>query len=183
MGVRASVVQELRCMFKEGATPSRLIQHIVARHPDEGNWHGLIQEYFREAFAVQIVRGLSPAETYTDIDLRYAYLNEDVLHEMVQMRSAWDPGPKDGEAEPPSWLDTLVATSAIDRLQEGKQLAPPPDFSEAWKQLSENDRAGIIRVNSSYRGRTEMVHILARLVECLQQKLFTLERSVKGEHH
>jgi hypothetical protein len=168
-------------MFKEGATPSRPIQHIVARHPDEGNWHGLIQEYFREAFAVQSVRGQSPAEMYTDIDLRYTYLNEDLLHEMVQTRSSWDQALNDREAGPPSWLDTLVATSAIDRLQEGKQLAPPPDFSEAWKQLSDSDRAGIIRVNSSYRGRTELVHILARLVECLQQKLFTLEHSVKGE--
>ncbi|HTU91145.1 MAG TPA: hypothetical protein VMF69_13790 [Gemmataceae bacterium] len=177
MNIQASVIQELRSMFKEGATPSRLIQHIVARHPHEGNWHGLIQDYFREAFAIQIVRGLSPAETYSDIDLRYAYLNEDVLHEMVQMRSSWDQGLNDREGAWPSWLDTLVATNAIDRLQEGKQLAPPADFSEAWEQLSENDRAGILRVNSSYTGKTELVQILARLVERLQQRIIALERN------
>lgn len=183
MSIQASVIEELRSMFKEGATPSRLIQHIVARHPNEGNWHGLIQDYFREAFAVQIVRGLSPTETYRDIDLHYAYLNEDVLHEMVRMRSSWDQGPNDGEEELPSWLGTLVATSAIERLQEGKQLCPPPDFSQAWEQLSENDRAGIIRVNASYRGKTESIHILARLAERLQQRLFRLEQQVKEEHH
>jgi hypothetical protein len=183
MSIQASVIEELRSMFKEGATPSRLIQHIVARHPNEGNWHGLIQDYFREAFTVQIVRGLSPTETYRDIDLRYAYLNEDVLHEMVQMRSSWDKAPNDSEEVLPSWLDTLVATSAIDRLQEGKKLSPPPDFSQGWEQLSENDRAGIIRVNASYRGRTELVHILARLAERLQQKLCHLEQQAKEEHH
>jgi hypothetical protein len=105
------------------------------------------------------------------------------LHEMVQMRSSWDQAANDREEVLSSWLSTLVATSASERLQEGKQSSPPPDFSQAWEQLSENDRAGIIRVNASYRGRTELVHILARLAERLQQKLVHLEQQVMEEHH
>ena len=102
MSIQASVIQELRSLFKDGATPSRLIQHIVSRHPQERNWHGLIQAYFREGFGVSIVRGLPPAENYADINLRYAYLNEDLLHEMVHMRSSWDQDITTNEVDLPS---------------------------------------------------------------------------------
>ncbi len=176
MNVQASVIEELRSMFKEGATPSRLIQHIVARHPNEGNWHGLIQDYFREGFGVPIVRGLSPVETYDNIDLRYAYLNEDVLHEMVQSRTLWDRVPNRTEGDLSSWLDSLTATSALDRLQEAKQMGTPADLSESWGRLNENERSGIVLANSSFKGRTEMIQILARLVERLQQRIVALER-------
>ena len=177
MSIQASVIQELRTLFKNGATPSGLIQHIVARHPNEGNWHGLIQDYFREGFGVQIVRGLTPKETYQDIDLRYSYLNEDVLHEMVQSRSTWDREADKSEDAVASWLDSLVATNALDRLQEAKRGGVPPDLSESWNRLSDRERNAILLANSGYKGRTEMVHILARLVERLQQQLVTLERN------
>ncbi len=141
MAIKASVIEELRSMFKEGATPSRLIQHIVARHPnEERNWHGLIQAYFREGFCVPIIRGLNPAETYGDVDLRYAYLNEDVLHEMVQTRSMWDHDLTKPEERLPSWLDSLVATSPLDRLHQAPQLGPPPDLRESWSRLSDPER-------------------------------------------
>lgn len=177
MNIQPSVIEELRSMFKEGATPSRLIQHIVARHPKEGNWHGLIQDYFREGFGVPIIRGLSPMETYSDIDLRYAYLNEDVLHEMVQSRTIWDRQSNGAEDEPSSWLDSLEATSALDRLREAERMGTPPDFSESRGGPKENERSGIVLANANYKGRTEMVHILARLVERLQQRIVALERN------
>jgi hypothetical protein len=177
MRIQASVIEELRSMFKSGATPSRLIQHIVTRHPHEGNWYALIQDYFREGFGVQIVRGLNPAETYGDVDLRYAYLNEDVLHEMVQARSMWDREPKKSGNGLPSWLDSLAATSALDRMQQAKQAGVPPDLSELWDRLSDRERSAIALANSGYQGRTEMVHILARVVECLQQRIVALERN------
>src|SRR4051812_45027081 len=120
MSIQTSVIQELRSMFKEGATPSRLIQQIVARHPEEGNWHGLIQDYFREGFGVPIVRGLTPGDDFGSIDLRYAYLNEDVLHDMVQSRNKWDRELNRSDNGFPTWLDSLVATSALERLQEAK---------------------------------------------------------------
>ena len=176
MNTQASVIQELRSMFKEGATPSRLIQHIVARHPNEGNWHGLIQEYFREGFGVPIVRGLSPMETYNDIDLRYAYLNEDVLHQMVQARTTWDHERNESEGASPCWLGSLTATSDLDRLEEAEQLGPSPDLAESWDKLNDKVRRGIVLASSGYKGRTEMVHILARLVERLQQRILSLER-------
>ncbi len=176
MHINQSVIDELRSMFKEGATPSRLIQHIVARHPNEGNWHGLIQAYFREGFGVPIVRGLDPLENYENPNLRYAYLNEDVLHEMVQFRNKWDQE-DNNEGNLSSWLDSLVATDPVERLEEFKRQEPPTTWSESWSSLNEKERNSIALTNSGYKGRTEMVHILARLVERLQQKIVALERN------
>jgi hypothetical protein len=184
MTIKPSVIEELRSLFKGGATPSRLIQHIVARHPnEERDWHGLIQAYFREGFGVPIVRGLVPAETYGDMDLRYAYLNEDVLHEMVQARSAWDRDETAPEGALPSWLDALTATSPLDRLHEARQRGPSPDLAESWSSLSESERRAIQLANSGYQGRTEMVRILARLAERLQQRIVALEQEQGSNDH
>jgi hypothetical protein len=177
MSIQASVIEELRSMFKNGATPSRLIQHIVARHPHAGNWHGLIQDYFREGFGVPIVRGLRPSEVYDGNDLRYAYLNEDVLHQMAQSRTLWDQELNKQEGTSPSWLDSLAATSDLDRLEEAKQWGAPADLAESWDRLSDQERRAIALANSGYKGRTEMVHILARLVEGLQRRIVALERN------
>ena len=52
MNTRPEVINELRSLFKEGATPSRLIRHIVERHAGERTFHSLIQAYFHEAFGL-----------------------------------------------------------------------------------------------------------------------------------
>src|SRR5437762_17538 len=90
MSTRPEVIGELRSLFKDGATPSRLIRHIVERHNGERTFHSLIQAYFLDAFGVPIVRGLNPADDYQHADLRYAFLNEQLVHEMIQKRSEWD---------------------------------------------------------------------------------------------
>jgi hypothetical protein len=173
MGTSTAVIDELRAMFKEGATPSRLIQHVVARHPDERNWYGLIQDYFREAFGVQIVRGLSPSEHYDDISMRYAYLNEDVLHEIVQKRPEWDQELNDSQAL--SWLGALAAKDTAERIQE-LESNESPELVDSWNRVSDKDRATIIRITANLNSRIEMCHILARLAERLQQQVLALER-------
>jgi hypothetical protein len=166
-----AVIDELRRLFIAGATPSRLIQQIVARHRNERDLHRRIQEYFRAGFGVQIVRGLSPSERYDDVELRYAYLNEDVLHEMVQNRSSWqDASPELSHF----WLDSLVAKGTPERIQELK-ATDSPHLVEAWDQLPQEDRATIIRMAANLQTRVEMCHILARLAEQLQQRVVALE--------
>jgi len=174
MAIQHCVVDELRLLFKKGATPSRLIQHIVSSHPDEKDHYGLIQEYFREGFGVQIVRGLSPAEHYDDIGLRFAYLNEDLLHEIIQQRAAWDQPAQLADAVSTSWLDTLSAKAASSRIQEAG-TAGFSELSESWDHLNQREQSAIIRTIAGFNGRTEMVHILARLVEQLQQQIVHLE--------
>jgi hypothetical protein len=90
MRVRPEVIAELRALFKTGATPSRLISHIAERHRAEPALHALIQEYFWPAFAVPLVRGLQCPGAHGPVDLRDAFLNEQLVHDLIEKRPEWD---------------------------------------------------------------------------------------------
>jgi hypothetical protein len=156
-------------LFRQGATPSRLIQLIAARHRGENSLHGLIQLYFLETFGVPIVRNLNPLDDYQSIGLKYAFLNDDVLHWMIEFRSTWDQGSSE-----PSWLDSLTATSIDDRLRSAKQHVPV-GLEKSWDKLDEKERFVIQRLVSTSNGHYEQVRILARLAERLQQRINELE--------
>lgn len=134
MSTHPEVVHELRMMFKEGATPSRLLRHIVERHAGERAFHSLIQAYFHEAFGIPIVRGLNPIDDYQQAGFRYAFLNEQLVHEMIQRRSEWDSGAAAGAREGGSWLDSLAASDDKQRLRE-VQSVKLPDLSDCWSRL------------------------------------------------
>jgi hypothetical protein len=177
MRTRPEVVHELRSLFKEGATPSALIRHVIARHEGERNLHPLIQAYFREAFGVPIVRGLSPTDDYRQADLRCAFLNEQLAHEMVQRRGEWDsPG---GDESGGAWLDALSASDDQQRLSQLQ--APPPELGRCWPQLTPSEQSFIQRSLASANGLYEAVKILSRLAECLQQKIVRLEAGAPEE--
>lgn len=173
MSTRPEVINELRSLFKAGATPSRLIRHIVDCHAGEPTFHSLIQSYFHEAFGIPIVRGLRPTDDYQHADLRYAFLNEQLVHEMIQRRNEWDNGvPTVREAG--AWLDALTASDDKQRLRE-VQSVKLPDLSENWSQLTVDEQHYIHRGLSSARSLYETVQILSRLAECLQQRIVELE--------
>ncbi|HZV07104.1 MAG TPA: hypothetical protein VE999_18630 [Gemmataceae bacterium] len=174
MNTHAEVIKELRDMFKHGATPSRLIRHIVESHTGERNIHSLIQAYFREAFGIPIVRGLNPIDDYQHDDLRYAFLNEQLVHEMIQRRSEWDGGTADGTREVGSWLDSVTASDDKQRLRN-IQSVNLPDLSECWSRLTPDEQHYIQRSLASAHGLYEMVKVLSRLVECLQRRLDEVE--------
>lgn len=162
MNPRPEVVAELRSLFKEGATPSRLLRHIAERHGAARGLHTLIQAYFLEAFGVPILRGLNPIDDYQHADLRYAFLNEQLVHEIVQKRNEWD----DGSA---SWLGDLVASDDGQRARDVQEAIP--ELDRCWPQLTAKEQAFIHRSLASARGLSETVKILARLTEQLQQQL------------
>jgi hypothetical protein len=168
------VINELRSLFEVGATPSRLIRHIVERHAGERAFHSLIQAYFHEAFGIPIVRGLNPIDDYQHADLRYAFLNEQLVHEMIQRRSEWDSGAADGTKEFWSWLDSLTASDDKQRLRS-VQSVKLPDLSECWSRLTPDEQHYIQRSLASANGLHETVKILSRLVECLQRRLDEVE--------
>lgn len=176
MSTRPEVISELRSLFKEGATPSRLIRHVVERHEGERGHHALIQAYFLETFGVPIVRGLSPIDDFQHADLRYAFLNEQLLHEMIQRRRVWDTDVI-GASEAGGWLDTLAAGDDKQRLRE-VQSVNLPDLNACWPRLTQEERDYIQRSLASARGLHESVKILARLAECLQQQLAELRASL-----
>ncbi len=135
MSPRPDVVSELRSLFKEGATPSRLIRHIVERHEGERSYQALIQAYFREAFGIPIVRGLNPTDDYQHADLRYAFLNEQLVHDMLQKRGEWDVGPGAELSRAESWLDSLSADDDQQRIDQ-VQATTIPELSRCWSQLT-----------------------------------------------
>jgi len=170
MNPRPEVIRELRTLFKEGATPSRLLRHIAERHEREGNLHSLIQSYFRDAFGIPIVRGLNPSDDYHGADLRYAFLNEKLVNEIIQRRSVWD---NTGDITPggtSSWLDEVKASDDQQRISKMQSIVLP-ELSRCWSQLTPKEQHFIQRSLASANGLYETVKILARLVECLQQRL------------
>jgi hypothetical protein len=174
MSTRAEVVGELRSLFKEGATPSRLIRHIVERHQGERFFHLLIQEYFMEAFGVPIVRGLNPIDDFQQADLRYAYLNEQLLHEMILRRGEWDNCSNAVTSGTGSWLEALRANDDQERIRQLQETVIP-ELSRCWAGLSTREQHYIHRSMASANGLHETVKILSRLAECLQQKIVELE--------
>jgi len=173
MSTRPEVINELRSLFKDGATPSRLIRHIVGRHAGERTIHSLIQAYFHEAFGIPIVRGLTPVDDYRHADLRYAFLNEQLVHEMTQSRSEWDKGAA-GTSGVGSWLDSLNARNNQQRISQ-IQTTAIPELSRAWSQLTPKEQYFIQMSMASANGLYETVKILSRLAECLQQRIVELE--------
>jgi len=173
MSTRPEIISELRSLFKEGATPSRLIRHIVERHEGERQFHSLIQAYFLEAFGVPIVRGLSPTDNYHHADLRYAFLNEQLLHEMIERRSEWDSN-GDLMNGTDSWLGNLSASDDHQRIRQA-QTVMPPELSRCWPEMTPDERNFIHLSMASANGLFETVKILSRFVECLQQKVVELE--------
>lgn len=176
MEARPEIVHELRALFKEGATPSRLIRHIVERHAEERDWQALIQEYFLEAFGVPLVRGLGPADDYRHTDLRYAFLNEQLLHEMIDRRSAWDGRNGFVSSQAGHWFDTLSVSDDQRRLEQ-LRTAVPPELNRCWPQLTAKEQYFIQRSMASANGLYETVKILSRLAECLQQRVDELEKA------
>ena len=180
MSVNPLVIEELRAMFREGATPSRLIQHIVTRHGEERNWHGLIQDYFKDAFAVPIVRGLKPLDNYHYEDLRYAFLNQDVLHEIIEKQSGWNS--EEANTPPPAtgWLHSLSATNAEEAIKKAES-AGMPELADYWDRLDSRERLVLCRLIGGFNRRSEMVKILASLAERLQQRILELENELRKE--
>src|SRR5438105_3334730 len=137
MNTRPDVVEELRSLFKKGATPSRLIRHIAVRHSDEQNLHFLVQDYFMEAFGVPIVRGLKPLDDFCHSDLRYAFLNEQLLHDMIAARLVWDAraGTRGLENGQQPWLESIVATPDEGQIEHIAKAPVAPQLAQGWARL------------------------------------------------
>ena len=148
------VIAELRDLFRGGATPSRLVRHVVARHAGEPQVDRRVRAYFREAFGVPMFRASADLLTLPAEQLPFAGASADTIHRIVARRAEWDSG---GE---PSWMDTLTATD------EGQLLGGSvPDHSPE----------SVRRLTATAQHLHEQVAILSRLVEQLQGQVVALE--------
>lgn len=174
MDTDPKVISELRRMFREGATPSRLVQHIVERVSHDGSRHprSLIMHYFGEAFANVLIR-LPFREDYSTDDLQYSHLNQRLLHEMVGRRSEWDQENTDG---PEYWLDDLDARDCAEH-NAAAEVEAIDELSGCVGSLDDAARKYIQRISGNTNWLYEQTRILARLAERLQQRINELEQA------
>jgi hypothetical protein len=175
MAVDPQVVAELRSMFRKGTAPSELIRYIVSRHRTDPSLLFLLQDYFRAAFAVPLMRISTIPEDHTVNDSRYAYLNIDLVHEMIQHRSDWDSMPHSNVGEEQCWLDSLVATDVAE-LTKRAQPGTSPELKTCWQDLDPKAQKYIKCIMGSADWLYEKVQILGRLVEVLQQQVTDLRK-------
>src|SRR5439155_3609548 len=128
--------------------------HILDRHPDPATRHALIQDYFREAFGVAIVRGVSQFGDIPETDLRCAFLNQDLLHEMTVTFAGWS-----SEVPDDSWLKGLTATDWPTRLRQA-EAAARTELPAGWEKLSPDERDVVLRLIAGLNGRNESCRIL-----------------------
>lgn len=175
MPVNPKVIAELRAMFKDGATPSRLMQHIYRHHGGDRGWHGLVQDYFAEAFHVPWVRVTNRSADYADAsDLRHAHFNVHLLHKMIENRTKWDQDIEPGNCK--AWLNPLDAT---DQLQSSMEVQPKslPELVQVWDQLDASAQHYVEELIGTTNALYERVLILSRLAERLQQRILAQESS------
>lgn len=142
------VIAELRDLFRGGATPSRLVRHVVARHGGGPQLDRLVRAYFREAFGVPMFRASADLLTLPPEELPFADMNAAVIHQIVARRAKWDNSPGG-----PTWMDGLTATD------EGQ----PTESAQ--------------RLTATAQHLHEQVAILSRLVEQIQGRVVALESS------
>jgi hypothetical protein len=174
MQTDSRVVDELRSLFKAGATPSALVRRIAELHHGELSLDRLARVYFREAFGVPMLQIGSELVDRIACGEGCAPLTSRVVHQMVAARREWDrPNTPDGP-QPACWLDSVTATddAALLRAVEAGTL---PEFASCWEHLDEGAKRFIARTVAGARALHEKVQILAALAERLQEQLHAVE--------
>ena len=180
MDTHSAIVKELQDLLKNGATPSRLIQHIIARSSGETIEPRISREYFSEAFGVFSARLLQVGVDYARTDLRNAVLNRKMIPEIVELRASWDSSCQQSLEKGQCWLDGLVVTNA-EKAKDEARLIPNGGLSQAsWELLSPTEKDTIHLRHACIRTLTEHVTVLAVLAERLQQQIQDLELQIAG---
>ena len=175
---KGQIIQELRQLFKEGATPSRLIRHILASHPEETVSRWMLRDYLEEAFGLTLARGVKSSEDYEHPDLRCAVLNRTLIPEIIQQRKQWDSPPESQMVIEPCWLDGLEVTNP-EIAKKAATALPHPGLSEAtWANLSPAEQESLHVQMASHRLLLERVLMLATLAERLQHQVEKLEQQI-----
>jgi|GEM_PF-5889055 len=167
-----SIHEELRELFREGATVSRLLSRAKEElGPDARNHE--IAKLVRQSF------GLSPGgwnllagtESFGNGEEHDSKLTWVFLPEILMTRQQWDTSTEEGSAR---WYDGLERHS----LKEFREYVEGHHGlgAEGWASLSEADRANILTIETTRLSLSEDVQILAALAEQLQRRVTELER-------
>lgn len=175
--IKDQIVHELRQMFLDGATPSRLMLHIQTHHSEDEPLHFLITDYFKEAFKLPLIR-CSSGKDFKQSSLEHDHFNRDLVHEMVCRIDEWSSEALDG-----TWLENTdgLWTHSHDEHKERLKTAEFEELDRVWNTLNEKERLFIIRKIAHRDYLWYKVKTLSRLVERLQQKILELETHVGFE--
>jgi hypothetical protein len=173
-----SMIEEIRMVFREGATPARIVHYIMDRCAPSAVTDHDIKEYFRDAFA------LSPhyaTMIYHLVDLvrsddeeRLAGTTWRLVAELVRTREEWDDVGGLRHKRSPSWYDEIETKVWL--YDDASESLSCFMGKESWERLSQRDQNAIASIEISHLTCCENMLILARLVERLQQKLIERER-------
>jgi len=168
------VIAELRELFKSGATPSRLMRHIIAHHGQQIiPWtNKLIRAYFREAFGIPMFRASADLLAMGPEGLRIAPESAVVIHEMVKKRTEWDRS-RITKAEE-TWMDSLAVTEAL-KQTDSTQTESFAGNSNWWNQLDDETKQYVKEMIVYTHSLSLKVAILSTLAEQLQQQILVLE--------
>jgi hypothetical protein len=170
------IIQDLRHLCKDGATPSRLIQHIV-------RWVGItvsyrdIIEILEKAFTLPIVR-IGPSVGSSDTKVKGDVLNKTLLMEIVERRAEWDEASSSTTPFLPSWMDGLRAASP-QNTEDNLRSSPIAGLSNEKRAILSLDEQNAIYVQlSSAVLFSQRVEVLSKLAERLQEKINELEEKL-----
>jgi hypothetical protein len=169
------LVDELRRMFIDGATPSQLMNHIAQHHKGDARLHFVIKDYFREAFRVPLLRNVLSEECYYP-NPRHAHFIRDVVPEMIERINDWNTTNLEG-----SWLNGLSVKSLSDHTERLKST-PFDGLTRVWGDLREEEKLSIVRKVALKDYYWDVVKSLAMMAERLQQKIVELEQRLNEKH-
>lgn len=168
------LVNELRQMFLDGATPSSLMERIQVHHSEEDNIHWLIKDYFNEAFDISPLRHGSNDGDYAP-DSKHAHFVRDVVPEIISNIEKWNHSDLQD-----TWLNGL----SVSTFEEHKKRLATPHFEELdriWDQLNEREKNFIIGRIARKDYFWDVMKALAALAERLQQKVDELQTKLNQE--
>lgn len=172
MPVDALIVTELRELFLNGATPSRLIRHIASRHEGESSWTQLVEPYFHQAFDVStfFMEG-RPQEVDLD-SLDFDSLNKELLRDMVGRSAQW----KSAVDDESNWSEGLAVATDDRRMIEALRPESHSALADSWPNLPPRVRDFIRQSMVNAQGYYEQVQVLSKLIERLQAQVLELEQ-------
>ena len=162
------LVNDIRKLFRSGATPMGLIRYIERTYPDE-HLRRLIQEIFSEAFDVGPIRIPSGKSVSEYSNKTCDILCRSLVYKMVQRHSDWGQKPE----EEVFWEGLSISDEHFDNNHIN--LTEIPELEDDLDRLSLKAKKYIQRIIATSDYVFENLQILTRLCERLQRKLDGVE--------
>lgn len=172
MELQPEIISELRAMFKDGATPARMVEYIRLHEGAKRPWFAVVMQYFFAAFRCTSIRVPARVEEYGTCSQKLVKTSPDVLHDIILQREHWEN--EESEVREEHWFDALTAADLMEHLEQ-VDLAAIPELANSLEHIDAQGQEYIKTRFASACRHYEQVRILSHLAERLQQKVLELE--------